>query len=267
MLAEERRYRIVQFLRERASGSASVAEISDLLGVSRMTVRRDLDWLESGALLQRVHGGAIINPDTIYEKPFTQRGTESGEEKQSIGLIAAELVEPGETILLDAGTTTLQMVRGLAGKRNLTVVTNALPIAQELCQWPHVATVLLGGILKHEEVCTVGPPVIEELANLSVDKVFLSGAGLTLEKGITDPDLRETAVKQAMIRAASDVILMIDSSKWGVITFAQVAPLAHVHRIVTDDGLPAAAIQAIEAEGVQVITPSRAAREPVDAAG
>ena len=170
------------------------------------------------------------------------------------------MIRDGEVIILDAGTTTQQVAANLGDKNDLTVVTNALPVAEELSRYPQISTILLGGILKHRELCTVGPPVTEELSRLSVDKLFLSVAGFTLEKGATDPDLRETEVKQVMIRAARQVILVTDSSKWGVVTFAQVTTLDAIHKIVIDDAIPADAIEALEAEGVEVVTPNRLTR-------
>ena len=263
MLAEERRLRIVELLNERESGIVSVAELSGLLGVSSMTIRRDLDWLEEMSLLRRVHGGAVAYQGMADEKPFVERHGEFSREKQIIGWTAAQLIHDGEKIILDAGTTTQQVARNLACKQDLAVVTNALPIAEELARCPQVSTIVLGGMLKQKELCNVGPMVTQELARLSVDKVFLSATGFTVEKGVTDPDLQETEVKQAMIRAAREVILVADSSKWGVTTLAQIAPLRAIHKIVTDDSLPVEAIQAIEAEGVEVITPGRSTTKTV----
>jgi len=263
MLAEERRYRIVGILNERENGLASVTELSDLLEVSTMTIRRDLDWLEEKRLLRRVHGGAVIREALDDEKSFLERGDEFSQEKRLIGWAAAQLVRDGEVIILDAGTTTQQVARHLDASKDLTVVTNAMPVAEEPSHYPHISAILLGGMLKHRELCTVGPPVTGELSRLSADKLFLSAAGFTLQKGATDPDLRETEVKQAMIRAARQVILVIDSSKWGVVTFAQITTLDAIHKIVTDDAIAADAIEALEAEGVEVITPSLLTREVV----
>jgi len=256
MLAEERRARILDILNESENGAVYVTELSQAFGVSTMTIRRDLDWLEEMALVKRVHGGAVAYQGLVFEKPFLERGGEFSQEKQAIGRLAAQLVRDGETIILDAGTTTQQVARHLVDKKDLTVVTNALPVAQELARFLQVSTILLGGMLKRKELCTVGPMVTQELSPLAVDRFFLSAAGFTVEKGATDPDLRETEVKQAMIRAAREVVLVADSSKWGVVTFAQIAPWSAIHKLVTDDGLPVEAIQGLEAEGVEVITPT-----------
>ena len=260
MLAEERRLRIVQLLNQRDTGIVSVAELAQLFRVSSMTIRRDLDWLANSAMLKRVHGGAVANHPPVDEKPFRDRGSEFSDEKRSVGWVAAELVVDGDQIILDAGTTTQQIAQNLTDRKGLTVVTNALPVAIELARSQHCSTIILGGMLKNHELCVVGPSVADQLAHLSVDKLFLSATGFSLERGITDPDFTEVAVKQAMIRAARETILVADSSKWNVVTLVQIAALAAIDRLVTDDGLPSGAIAAIEAEGIEVITPARYGR-------
>jgi len=257
MLAEARRWRIVEILSNQQNGMASVEELSAFLGVSGMTVRRDFDWLAKRGVLRRVHGGAVVVPGAVDWKPFTERRGEFDREKQLIGWTAAQFIQDGETVILDSGTTTLQVARNLECKRELVAITNALPVAEEVARWRGVTTIVLGGLLKPKELSNVGPMVTQELARLSVDRLILSAAGFSAERGITDPDLADSEVKQAMIRAAREVILVADSSKWGIVAMVQVAPLRAVHKVVTDDGIPATAVRAIEAEGVEVVTPSR----------
>jgi len=259
VLAEERQARILEVLSESENGIVTVSALSELFGVSGMTIRRDLSRLEEAGLVRRVHGGAVSYEGVVYEKPFLTREKECGQEKQEIGRLAAQMIANGETIILDGGTTTQQIARNLAHKEELTVVTNAIPVAVALSNYLRVQTIMLGGMLKRKELCMVGPPVIEELSRMSVDKLFLSAAGFTVERGATDPDIRETEVKRAMIKAAREVILVADSSKYGYVAFAQIAPLRAIHKIVTDDGLSAQAIEAIEAEGVEVTMPGHAA--------
>ncbi|NLE44966.1 MAG: DeoR/GlpR transcriptional regulator [Chloroflexi bacterium] len=257
MLAEERRLRIVELINQRRTGVVSVAELSDTFGVSSMTIRRDLDNLEEMALLRRVHGGAAASHAIATEKPYQERSEESSQEKQSIGWAAAQLIGENDRVLLDAGTTTLQIARNLEGKSGITAVTNALPVASELAHYRQFSTIVLGGMLKDRELCTVGPSVTEQLARLSVDKLFLSAAGFSLARGITDSDLMEVAVKQAMLKAAREVILVVDSSKWNVVNLVQICTLDAVHAVVTDDRIFPEAIEGIEAEGVRVITADR----------
>lgn len=255
-MAEERQARILEVLNESRNGVVTVSALSKLFGVSGMTIRRDLNKLEKAGLVRRVHGGAVSYEGVVYEKPFLTREKEYGNEKREIGRLAADMINSGETIILDAGTTTQQIARNLANKEELTVVTHSIPVAVALSNYLRVQTIMLGGMLKRKELCMVGPLVIEELSRMSVDKLFLSAAGFTVEKGATDPDIRETEVKRAMIKAAKEVILVADSSKYGYVAFAQIAPLSVIHKVVTDDGLPPKAVRALEAEGVEVITPS-----------
>jgi DeoR family fructose operon transcriptional repressor len=261
MLAEERQARILEVLQESDSRMVTISALTDLFGVSGMTVRRDLDRLEEAGLVKRVHGGAIAYDGLIYEKPFLTREDEQGDQKRQIGRIAAQLIRDGETIILDAGTTTREIARNLAQKRDLTVVTNAIPVAVALSSYLQVQTILLGGTLKRKELCMVGPLVVSALSQMLVDKLFLSAAGFSVDRGATDPDIRESEVKRAMIHSAKEVILAADSSKVGHAAFAQIVSLSAIQKIVTDDGLPEAAIAALESEGVHVLTPRRASQE------
>ncbi len=261
MLAEERQRRVLEILNERENGVVSVKELSAIFTTSEMTIRRDLDTLYRRGLLKRVHGGAISQGMT-QEKPFDERYDDYYLQKETIGKAASRLIADGDTVIFDAGTTTQKIARNLDDTLNLTVITNALPVATELRHFPNVSTILLGGMLKQKESCTVGPTVIQELSRFSVDKCFLTASGFSLEKGVTDPDLREVEVKQAMIRAAREIILVADSSKWDVATLVRIAFLEKVHKIISDEGLPTGAIEALQALGIEVIIADTTLAQP-----
>jgi DeoR/GlpR family transcriptional regulator of sugar metabolism len=263
MLAELRRLRIAEYIRQRESGVVSVAELSQMLAVSEMTIRRDLALLESKSILRRVHGGAIAYQPTEGDKSFSDRSTRANPQKRIIGWMAAQLVQDDDRIILDAGTTTLQVAHNLTHKNRLTVITNNIPISKELCACPNITIVLLGGIVKHIELCTVGNMVTQALSLLSADKYFLSATSFSIGMGAMETDMAETAVKQAMLRSAAEVILVADSFKFEVTSLIQIAPIKLIHKIVTDDGLPPETIRAIESQGVEVITPLRQAYQPV----
>ena len=254
MPAEARRLLIIDLLGR--SGGVSVTGLARELGVSEMTIRRDLDWLEGHAVLKRVHGGAI-NSQKEEEQPFENRALRSNPQKTLIGWTAAQMVRAGERIILDAGTTTQQVARNLAGCGGLTVITNNINIMAVLAGMPQIEAIMLGGSLKHIEMCTVGPMVTQALSMLAVDKCFLSVAGFDAGQGLTDQDMREVEVKQAMMHSAREVILVADSTKWGQVKLARVAPLSGVHKVVSDDQLPPEAVAAFETAGVEVITPER----------
>ena len=257
MLAELRRLRIAEYVRQHESGVVTVTELSQLLAVSDMTIRRDLALLERQSFLRRVHGGAVAYQQSNGDKSFLYRTQRADPQKQIIGWLAAQLVNDGDRIILDAGTTTLQLANNLTCKNQLTVITNNIPVANDLAHCSNILIILLGGIVKHNESCTVGNMVRQSLSLLSADKYFLSATHFSLRMGAMETDMAETEVKQAMLRSASQTILLADSTKFDVSALIQVAPLQQIHKIVCDDGLPSEAMRAIEAEGVEVITPSR----------
>jgi len=253
MLKLEREAEIVRLLAEANTGVLRVAELSNMLGVSEMTIRRDLESLERSGLVRRIHGGAVhVKNALLFEQPFSDRGSEYQREKVAIGREAASRVKDGDVILIDAGTTTLQIALHI-GARRVTAVTNALPVATELAVHEGISAILLGGDLKAPELCTVGPMVTESLASMTADTLFLSASGVSIERGLTDPDLREVAVKRAMLRAARRIILVADSSKFEVVRFAHIAPCNILDAIVTDTGLPQSGKRALENLGVEVI--------------
>jgi DeoR/GlpR family transcriptional regulator of sugar metabolism len=256
MLAQERLIRIAELIGQKETGVVTVSELCDRLGVSAMTVRRDLSRLEEMAIVKRVHGGALAYQGVNDWKPFDERHEERSREKQLIGWTAAHFVRDGETILLDAGTTTPYVARHLMDKK-VTVITHALPVAAELSPYVNISTFLLGGILRHNELYTAGASVLREIAHLTVDKSFLSCAGFGIERGIMDPDPQEAELKRAMAAAGREVILVADSSKWGRVQRAEVLPLAGVQKLITDDRIAVADVRAIEALGVEVITPGQ----------
>lgn len=263
MLRPEREAAILRLLAQAEAGVLHVSELGRRLGVSEMTVRRDLERLDERGLVQRVRGGAVyVNSPTLLEKPFHDRGEEYHEEKEAIGRAAAAMVHDGDVVIFDAGTTTLEVARHIRARR-VTAVTNALPVAGELAGHDTLSVILLGGNLKGPELCTVGPMVTTSLAQMSADLLFLSAGGFSPERGLTDADLREAEVKRAMITAARRVVLVADASKYQMVRFATIAPLDRVQAIVTDSGLPGEGRRALEALGIEVLLAEPAG--PVDA--
>lgn len=263
MLAEQRRLRITEYVQQQESGIVTIAELSEMLSVSEMTIRRDLALLERQSILRKVHGGAVAVHQSNVDKSFAFRSKEADPQKKIIGWLASQLVGDDDRIILDAGTTTFQIARNLACMDRLTVITNNLSVANELAQCPNIIILLLGGIIKHHELCTVGDMVKQSLSLLSADKYFLSVTSFSIRKGAMETDMAETEVKQSMMHSTGETILVADSSKFNVTSLIQVAPLNQITKIVTDDGIPVDAIQAIESQGVEVITPQRQTFGPV----
>jgi DeoR/GlpR family transcriptional regulator of sugar metabolism len=252
----DRRRMIVELVQ--AGGSKRVAQLCNLLGVSEMTIRRDLRDLEREGFLRRVHGGAVVNLGRSFEPPYAMRTTSHQARKQAIGRRAAELVLEGDSIALDVGTTTLELAQALHDKRNLTILTASLPIANQIVSrlslTADVRLILTGGIVRAGELSMIGPIPARTYCEYHVDKAFVGVGGMSLEAGLTEYNVDDAAVKQALIQNARQRIVLADSSKIGRATFAAVAPLSVVDTLVTDDGLPDEQRRALEAAGIEVVT-------------
>lgn len=251
LLAAERREQIALLLARQ--GVVRVGELSTTLGVSEVTVRNDLDEMAREGLLLRERGGAVTVSRTSLTIAFEQRASLNLDEKRRIGRAAAQLVKPRDTIILDAGTTVMEMAKSLNSVSPLTVVTNALNVTTVLGALPDVDVIQVGGSLSRDTISTVGAHAERTLGELVVSKAFLGTHAMDLVAGVTDTSIEIAQVKQAMIRAARQVILLADSSKWGQIAFAKVAPLRAIHTMVTDSNLTQEARIAIERMGIELI--------------
>ena len=232
----DRRNEIIRHLQQQQR--ASTRALSELFQVSEVTIRHDLNNLEQQGWLTRVHGGAQLAPSLQGEQSFVSRQGQHVQEKTNIAQVAARLVEPGDTVILDSSTTAFQLAMQLRELTDLRVVTNNLQVAAALSPWAGIEVMLLGGIVRYETSSVVGPPVEEMLSRLNADKGFFGAAGLTVERGLTDADLREAQVKRAMVKAVGQVTVLLDSSKFGQRAFAVFATLADIDQLITDDKIP-----------------------------
>ena len=228
LFVEERKMKILEFIEEHRK--ATVIELCQQFKVSSATIRNDLRDLETAGLLIRTHGGAMVKTKTGLEPDMSLRKVQNLEEKRRIAVAALRLVEDGDTIILDTGTTTYELARLLGEKRNLTVVTNDLPIALLLEEFESIRVVLVGGMVRRKFHCTVASSFsgMNALSDLTVDKAFM------LEKGASTPDLNHSETKKLMISIAARVILLFDSSKMGRNSFAIFAPPDKIDAVVTD---------------------------------
>ena len=252
LLPAERLDRIRQLLL--SQGAVRVAALSRELDVSEVTIRSDLARLEQEGFARRTHGGAVLARGTRFERPFAEQEARFREEKQRIGAAAAGLIEDGDTIILDVGTTTTEIARHLPHLTNLVVVTNALNIALELERHPGVTVVVTGGTLRPMQHSLVNPLATVLLSQINADKLFLGCNGVSADKGITNSNLQEAEVKRAMIAAAKRVIVVADSSKIGAVAAAHVAPISVVHQLITDDHADEAELDRLRQRGVDVRT-------------
>lgn len=250
LLAAERRVRIAALAARH--GVVRTEELARTFGVSPVTIRSDLDLLAKEGVLVRDRGGAVVNTNTALTVAFNQRAELNLEEKRRIGQAAARLVVPGDTIIMDAGTTTMEMAKVLTEVNPLTVVTNALNVAMQLGSVREVNIILIGGSLNRDTISIIGPTASAHLHDLVVQKAFI-GIHAFDEDGLTDPSIEVAQVKRAMIQAARQVILLADSTKWRKLGFAKVARLAAISTIVSDTGLPEEARAAIQRTGVELI--------------
>jgi DeoR/GlpR family transcriptional regulator of sugar metabolism len=251
LFLEERLDQILALLHER--GRASVAELSERFDVSAVTIRHDLTKLEQRGRLVRTHGGAVLKPNAGAELPaFALRKELHLAEKRRIGQAAAGLVGDGESIVLDASTTAWQIARHLKARKELTVVTNGLFIALEFVESPGVTVVMPGGSLRTASASLVGDQGAFILERYHVQKAFLGAGGFTLEEGLTDTDQYEVQLKRRMVERAKEAIAVVDSSKWGQVTFAPLLPIDQLHGVITDGGAPPSMVAALRARNVPV---------------
>ncbi len=233
MHRSERQMAILEYLNQETT--ASVAVLSQKFNVSEMTIRRDLDWLEDQGYLRRIYGGAMATDLASFALAFQARAEQFLEEKKRIGRAVAEMIQHGESVILDAGTTVLQVAKHLRDK-HITVVTNSLPVLLELSPITTIEVFMIGGVFSRSALATVGTQVGEFLKKIWVDKLFLGVEGVDVSSGLTVPDVLEAHNKKCMIQSANKVYVLADHSKLGRSALHSIVPLSDVDVIVTDNG-------------------------------
>jgi DeoR/GlpR family transcriptional regulator of sugar metabolism len=269
VLPDQRRERILHLVR--SVGGVRVSELVEQLGVSDMTIRRDIEVLAGRGLVARVHGGATALGDRSADEPgFTAKSVQQRVEKRAIARAAVRLVQPGAAVALSAGTTTYEIARELCAVPDLTVVTNSFPAAQLL----HEAgrsdlTVVLTGGTRTPSDALVGPVAVEALRGLHVDTVFLGVHGFD-ERGFTTPNLVEAETNRALLSCARRRVVTADHTKWGVVGLASITGLEDIEVLVVDDRIQPEALIALEKAVPEVLlapTDSIRAAAPHDADG
>lgn len=251
MIPVERHKLIVEIIEQR--NSVTVTELCERLDVSDVTIRRDLRLLEDEGLLKRVYGGAVSRRGRSYEPPYLVRTAANIEQKVAIGKEAAQLVQKGDSIAIDIGTTTHELAKCLVGTPNLTIITASLPIAAVLAEAPNIRLIVSGGIVRNQEHSMIGHIPVDTFQKFHLDKAFIGIGGLDLDAGLTEYNLEDALVKQAIIRSAEQVIVVADGTKLGQSCFASVAPLSVVDMLVTDVNAPPEIVEALGDLGIKVI--------------
>ena len=247
----ERQKQILSLLGKQ--GRLSVAEIVEQFAISEATARRDLESLTSQGKAQRVHGGVIAVDQAPPEQPILQREGEQTQEKSAIGRAAADLIHDGETVFLGSGTTVLEAARHLRERRNLTVVTNSLPVLNALAGLKEVTVVSLGGELRDSELSFIGHLTEQALAELRVDKVLIGTRGLSLEHGLTNDYLPETLTDRAILKIGREVIVAADHTKVNRVSTALLAPLTSMTAFVTDADADKTFLQTLKKLDIRVV--------------
>lgn len=247
----ERRSYVLDQLKDH--GHVSVSDLSEELGVSSATIRNDLQFLEDQSLLIRTHGGAIAPDRFAYSVPFEEKSRRQKEEKRRIGNAAVEVIDDRDTLVMDAGTTTLQIARSLKDPTGLTLATHSLHIALEMVGNSEVDLLLLGGTVRSKSASTVGPYAEEMLRDHSFRKLFLAGDGFDLGHGLTTTDDHEAHLNRLMIESAEKTIAVVDSSKFGRRGLCRICKTSAIDAVITDDGVPDKAASKLRENGSQLV--------------
>jgi len=253
VFARERQQHIARIVEDQ--GRAFVADLTARFSVSAVTIRKDLRVLETEGRVVRAHGGALAPGRSRPERAFEVRERLQRAEKERIAAAAAALVVDGESIALDASTTAFAMARHLKARNrwlHLTVVTNGLRIASELAGHPGITVALPGGFVRWEALSVVGPLGSGLLDKVNIQKAFMGAAGFTLDTGLSDATDEEAQMKRLIVDAASEVVALVDYTKWGRSAFATFCPTDKLTAVVTDDRAPAAIVEALRARGINV---------------
>ena len=250
MLIEERRQHILGLIQRH--GRVLVEDLSESLRISRITIRKDLDDLQRRGFLQRTHGGALLpRMGTLSDPSLKEKEGQHSEEKERIAAAAVKLVEEGQCVLLDSGTTTTAIARALKTFSRLTVITNAVNIAAELSS-TDFEVIMTGGSLRKNSFSLVGPLAEEMLGEMHADILFLGVDGFDLELGLTTPNMMESRVNRAMVRAATTVVAVCDSTKFNRQSLSKIVDAKAIHHVITDGRMPKSTADAIRKMNIRL---------------
>lgn len=246
-----RRQQILQLLID--EGAVQVSDLVDRFGVSAVTIRTDLGQIESQGLATRTHGGATLVRVPPQEHDIHEKDALNLTLKESIGGRAAQLVRPGDNIIIDSGSTTMTLARHLHDHQDVTVMTNGLNIAWELANAPGIEVMLTGGQLRKQSLSLQGSQAESSLTTYSFDTLFLGVDGLDLQFGLTTHDEGEARLNHRMVERARRIVVLTDASKFGRVSLHRIARLDQVHTIITDAGIDDATREGLLQQDIEVI--------------
>ena len=246
----DRRVKIIEYLETK--GQVKVNDLSEEFKVSEVTIRNDLAQLEEKGLLIRSRGGAIKPQRVSIDYKLYEKSKKHFKEKQAIGKKASELINDNDTIIIDSGSTTMEVAKNLSRFNNLTVITNALNIASQLVEFNNVKVIMLGGLLRNNSLSLIGPIAESSIKNYYCDKLIIGVDGINSEYGITTPNIEEAQLNRLMIDISKEVIVVTDSSKFLRRSFAFIAPTSKIDVVITDSNIPKEEHDGLVNAGVKV---------------
>jgi len=247
----ERHQLILQKLQE--DGSVNIQELSDLMEVSGVTIRKDLKLLEDKSLLYRTRGGGSINNPYTIERPINEKELINKEEKQKIARAALALIGQNDSIIIGSGTTVFELARALHPAKHITVITPAVKVTLELCLRPNVEVLQLGGLIRQNSSSVAGLQAERILEEISCGVLFLGVDGIDLDFGLSITNLAEASLNQKMIESAQVIAILADSTKFGKRGLGKVCNLDQIQYIITDEKAPSGMIKSLEERGIKVI--------------
>lgn len=250
MLQIERRQMIIQYLEDHEV--ATVEELSKLFNVAPMTIRRDFQYLEDKNILSRTFGGAVLKSKLIEEVPYENKSLTNMEEKKKIAEYAASIIHEGNVVVLDAGTTNMEIAKLITNHKSLKIVTTDLNIAVFLSSSTNFEILFSGGIVQNATGSCLGSSTVDFLKNINANISFIGSSSVDAEHGITTPSLEKADVKKQMIKCADKSILVADSSKFGKKSFIRVCSLNDFYGIITDSNLDKEILEKIKNKKVKI---------------
>jgi DeoR family transcriptional regulator of aga operon len=247
----KRRVKILEMLD--LHGQLRINELSEIFNVSQVTIRNDLTHLEEKGLLIRTRGGGIKNERVSIDYHLKEKAKRNLLEKQAIGKKTIELIHDNDTIILDSGTTTLEVAKNLAGFKNLTVITNALNIISQLIHYSNIKVIVLGGDLRNSSLSMIGPIADVNIRNYYCDKLIMGVDSINSQHGISTPTIEEAHLNRLMIDISKEVVVVTDSSKFFRRSFAFIAPITKINTIVTDSNIPKSDLQNLQSANIRTI--------------
>jgi DeoR family transcriptional regulator of aga operon len=250
LITIDRRFKILDILN--SHGQVAVNELSKTFNVSEVTIRNDLSHLEEKGFLIKTRGGALKIQRVGIDQHLNEKAKINSKDKRAIGKKAAEIVNDNDTIIIDSGTTTVELAKNLTGKKNLTVVTNALNIASQLIN-DDIRVIVLGGMLRSNSLSLIGPIAENSIKNFYCDKCFIGVDGIDSTSGIFTPIPEEANLNKLMIENSKELIVLTDSSKFKRKSFGFIAPISKVSMIITDSKIPEDEFKNLQNMGIKVI--------------